>query len=680
MLELSKLFDTTGFPPRWHCGSWSDFHGWVHVVSDLAIFGAYAAIPISITSYVMLKKQDVAFPRLYWLFAGFILSCGLTHLVEATLFWHPWYRFSGLMKVITAGVSWFTVVAMIRALPMAMTIPGAAKLNRQLSAEIVEHKRAEVALQAASARLALAMDHSGLGNWNWDAESDACYFSRRAAAIFGMPAETAIPWNQVLEHIHGEDREGVNEGLRKAVAQRAIFDCDFRFQRSGGTEVWVSAKGRAEDDGQGGPIHVSGIIADITERKTGDKIREELLVRESQARQEAEDANRMKDEFLAVLSHELRTPLNAILGWAGMLRASHMDEGELTEGLEVIERNTLAQAKLVEDLLDMSRIIAGKVRLDVQTVDLSAIINASIDAVRPQVETKNLNIVSILDPMAGPVRGDPARLQQVLWNLLTNAVKFTERGGKIEVALERVNSHVEITVSDNGVGIEPDFLPHVFDRFRQADSSMTRRHGGLGLGLAIVKNLVELHGGTINAKSGGRNRGTSFRIALPLPITHGGSHSATGIHPATVVPTELSEFENPDLTGIHILAVDDERDSLEMVRRLLENKGAEVTMASSGEEALEKLAKNPAFDLMISDIGMPVMNGYELITTIRGMKPNEGGQITAIALTAFARSEDRRRAMTAGFDTFLSKPVETNELLAVVHRCVTRHRQSGSVE
>lgn len=671
MLDFfSKLFDTSGFPPRWHCGQWSEAHGWLHIISDLAIFGAYAAIPISITAYILSKKQEVAFPKLYYLFAGFILSCGFTHLVEASIFWHPWYRFSALVKVTTAVLSWATVGALIKILPAAMQLPGTTKLNEQLRQEVRERQESEAALQESSTRLELAMEHSGVGDWSWDEDTQMCQLSKRSAEIIGLPGPGVYPWGAVLDVVVPEYRGHVMGSFGKAVENGAVVDEEFLIVKKDG-QSWVSAKGRRVPGPNGKLGRMVGTLADVTGRKKADKERESLLAMESKARREAEEANRMKDEFLAVLSHELRAPLNAILGWAHLLKDTDSQE-ELAGGLEVIERNTLAQAKLVEDLLDMSRVTSGKIRLDLQAVDLRTIIKTAEDAILPSATAKKIRVLCVVDPRASPVRGDPSRLQQVLWNLLTNAVKFTPEGGKIEVVVARVNSHVEISISDTGMGIAADFLPHVFDRFRQADSTITRKYGGLGLGLALVQTLIEMHGGKVTAESPGPGQGATFRISLPLPVATlelGGAR----MHPAAEEATKEGDPDPTDLTGDKVLIVDDEADNGEMLRRLFTNHGAEAVVVLTAAQGLEELGRQ-AFDVIVSDIGMPEMDGFEFIKEVRAGKSGENRQIPALALTAFARPDDRRRAMIAGFDTFLSKPVDTDELLAVLHRFVSRDR------
>jgi PAS domain S-box-containing protein len=408
---------------------------------------------------------------------------------------------------------------------------------------------------------------------------------------------------------------------------------------------------------------------DITERKHAEAEREQLLVSEREARERAEREMRIKDEFLATLSHELRTPLNAILGWANVLRTTG-NPHDITEGLEVIERNARVQTQIIEDLLDMSRIISGKVRLDVQRVDLLPVIRAAIESVKPMAISKEIRVTSVLDPMGGPISGDPARLQQVLWNLLTNALKFTPKGGRVQVVLERVNSHLEISVNDSGQGIAPDFLPHVFDRFRQADASTTREQRGLGLGLAIVKNLIELHGGSVRAKSPGPSKGSTFTLVLPVVTAHIDA-DADRQHPRAAIGEVVDEKLN--LEGVRVLAIDDEADARHLIKRILGGCGAHVETADSGAAALRYLRRTKP-DVLIADIGMPSEDGYTVLRNIRQLPTEEGGNVPAIALTAFARSEDRRRAVLSGFQMHIAKPVEPSELIAMVASLAGRTR------
>lgn len=409
------------------------------------------------------------------------------------------------------------------------------------------------------------------------------------------------------------------------------------------------------------------IAALAIERARNEQQREELLRRERAARAEAERASRMKDEFLSTLSHELRTPLHAILGWSQVL--ARRGTTDLATGLEVIERNARAQTKIIDDLLDMSRIVSGKVRLDVQSVDLAAVARLAVDTVRPGADAKGVRLQAVLDPLAGPVNGDPNRLQQVLWNLLTNAIKFTPRGGRVQVLLERVNSHLELSVIDSGQGISPSFLPHVFDRFTQADASNTRQHAGLGLGLAIVKQLVELHGGSVRAKSAGPGQGATFSIELPLLSVTGEAPDVPRRHPTRGddadrdLPSPASRIA--DFSGLKILVVDDEADARMLLRRLFEHSRATVLEASSAAEALS-LLRSARPDVLVSDIGMPGESGYFLIRQIRALPADAGGATPAVALTAYARTEDRTQAILAGFHHHVAKPVEPAELIAMV--------------
>jgi PAS domain S-box-containing protein len=385
---------------------------------------------------------------------------------------------------------------------------------------------------------------------------------------------------------------------------------------------------------------------------------------------EAQESNRIKDEFLATVSHELRTPLTAILGWAHLLRTAPSDSDDILKACETIERNARAQAQLIDDLLDVSRIITGKLRIDVRPVDPNTFIEAAIESVKPGAEAKGVRLQRIMDTGVVSVAGDPVRLQQVVWNLLANAIKFTPRGGRVQVKLERVNSHVEITVSDTGAGIAPEFLPLVFDRFRQADQRKTRQHGGLGLGLSIVRHLVELHGGTVRAESSGEGQGSTFTVLLPVAPVYRAEAEVGRVHPAArdTLPTyDCAER----LDGLRILVVDDEPDTCELLKAGLGQCGADVTVAGSVAEAYE-LMRDGIPDLLISDIGMPGEDGYELIRRVRQLPAESGGRVPAIALTAYARVEDRMQALRAGYQMHVPKPVELAELVAVAASLVQR--------
>jgi len=403
-------------------------------------------------------------------------------------------------------------------------------------------------------------------------------------------------------------------------------------------------------------VGASKIARDITERKQAEAERARLLT-------VAQEASRLKDEFLATLSHELRTPLNAILGYTRMLRSGLIAPEKEARALDTIERNATSLTEIIEDVLDVSRIISGKIRLNVRAVDMHAVIEESIEAVRPAADARNVRIECILDSGEAPVSGDPERLQQILWNLVSNAVKFTERGGRVQIRLERAASHVALIVSDTGIGIAPEFLPYVFERFRQGDSGVTREFGGLGLGLAITRHLVEMHGGTIDVTSAGRGAGATFRVKLPLMIVHAKERSSPSPHPrAHRAGTNVTVAA---LHGVSVLAVDDDVDALMMVREILEAAGAHVTTADSAQEALALIeVADP--DVLLADVGMPKMSGFELIAAVRRSPNRRVQKIPAAALTAYARSEDRAHALRSGFQLHLAKPIDPGELMAAI--------------
>ena len=389
---------------------------------------------------------------------------------------------------------------------------------------------------------------------------------------------------------------------------------------------------------------------------------------------EARDANRTKDDFLAVLSHELRTPLNAILGYSRLLRGGMLTGEHVDRALETVERNSRWLTQIVEDVLDVSRIVSGKIRLDVQPVELPAVVDNAVLTIQPAADAKGVKLQTLIDPRVGPVAGDPDRLQQVVWNLLSNAVKFSSRGARVQVRLQRVNSHLELIVSDTGAGIRTDFLPFVFERFRQADAGPTRKTGGLGLGLSIVRHIVELHGGSVEADSAGLGEGATFTVRLPMMIVQPSSTTPKREHPQAERRTPLEKLS--DLTGVSVLAVDDEPDALGLLRVVLETAGARVTTAASALAALGLIETlNP--DVLVADIGMPEIDGFELIKRVRALPNSEISNVPAAALTAFARSEDRTKALQSGFEMHLAKPVDPGELVASVATLVRRKRMSS---
>jgi PAS domain S-box-containing protein len=424
-------------------------------------------------------------------------------------------------------------------------------------------------------------------------------------------------------------------------------------------------------------VGASKIARDITEQKQARKAldaayaaaerarndAEQLAAEKERLYRQAEESSRLKEEFLATISHELRAPLSAILGWTRMLRLGQLSTEEQAKALDTIERNARAQAQLIDDLLDVSRIVTGKLRMDVRPSDPTSFIDAAVEAVRPAAEAKGVRVQKVMDTGAVSIPGDPVRLQQVVWNLLSNAIKFTPRGGHVQIRSERVNSHLEIVVSDTGQGIAADFLPHVFDRFRQADQKTSRQYGGMGLGLSIVRHLVELHGGTVRASSEGVGRGATFTVQLPIIPVYQVDSSGDRVHPGArelLPPHDITDR----LDGLRILVVDDEPDTRDLLKQGLEYCGATVSLAGSASEALTAL-DNEVPDILISDIGMPGVDGYDLIKKIRMLQTERGRHVPAIALTAYTRVEDRLHALRAGYDMHVPKPVELTELCAV---------------
>jgi PAS domain S-box-containing protein len=527
-----------------------------------------------------------------------------------------------------------------------------------------ERKRMEQSLRISRERLDLIFQSSELGLWYCDLPFDKLVWNDKCKEHFGLPPEAEVTIDLFYDRIHPDDRERTRQAIANSIAGRIGYDIDYRTVAPDGQVRWIRAIGRAFYDEVGNPFRFDGITVDATERKRQEEERDRLLQREQAARAQAEAANRIKDEFLAVLSHELRTPLNPILGWSKLLRKARstspegvsrkLDDKTIDRALETIERNAQLQTQLIEDLLDVSRILQGKLSLSVCPVDLSSTIEAALETVRLAAEAKSIEIQSVIHSNIGQVLGDAGRLQQVVWNLLSNAVKFTPSGGQVEIRLEFLSTQAQIQVSDTGKGINPDFLPYVFDYFRQADSTTTRTFGGLGLGLAIVRHLVELHGGTVQAESPGEGQGATFTIRLPLMVNQ-----------TKASKNNAQSDADLDLGGVLILIVDDDADSLEFHTFLLEQWGATTICAPSAKEALQALAQSKP-DLLLSDIGMPEMDGYRLMRTVRGMTPEQGGQIPAIALTAYAGEIDQQQAFLSGFQMHLPKPVEPNELIQAI--------------
>ncbi|MEH2172431.1 YlcI/YnfO family protein [Nostoc sp.] len=531
----------------------------------------------------------------------------------------------------------------------------------------VERARAEAALRDSENRFRMAIEAAQLGTWDWNLITNQLIWDEGCKAMFGLPAEAESSIEVFFAGLHPDDRERLEQVVQWTLNPKSSGKYDVEYRTIGiqdGVERWIAARGQAYFDAADNPQRFVGTVLNITEQKRIQAEREQLFAREQAARETADRANRIKDEFLAVLSHELRSPLNPILGWTQLLQNGKLSEARRTEALKIIERNANLQTRLIEDLLDISRIMQGKLSLTAAPVRLTFVISAAVETVRLVAEAKNIAIALDLDFEIAPIFGDAARLQQVVWNLLTNAVKFTPNGGQVTIELRQLDGLAQIQVIDTGKGINRQFLPHVFEYFRQEDGSTTRKFGGLGLGLAIVRQIVEMHGGRITAESQGENQGATFIIQLPLmqqatsmPAARAKLNASEPIH--TQTKTEVL------LDSVQILLVDDEPDTREFQAFVLSQSGANVTAVASALEALQALEQF-AFDVLVSDIGMAQMDGYMLMQQIRSRPPNQGGNIRAIALTAYAAEIDQQRALQVGFQTHITKPVEPEKLVRAI--------------
>ena len=530
-----------------------------------------------------------------------------------------------------------------------------------LANDITERKKAGDALRISEDRYRDLVDNSHELICTHDLDGRVLSVNPWAARALGYPQEKLIGIN-IRDGLLPEYRAEFDEYLRKVTTEGSARGVMKVRTATGETRLWEYYN-TLRTEGVEKPI-VRGMAHDATERR-------EALKREKEAWLEAEAANRVKDEFLSTLSHELRTPLTAIMGWSDLLLHDEVEPAKRRQAIETIARNANSQCQLINDLLEVSRIITGKLRLEFVACDLQSVIAAAAESIRPTAEAKGIRLQLSFDKGAGEVYGDQERLQQVVWNLLSNGVKFTQSGGSVQVILKRINSHVEITVADTGVGIHPNFLPHVFDRFRQEDGSTTRTYGGLGLGLAIVRHLVELHGGTARAESDGENQGSRFTVRLPLMVT---AEHHVEAPPVAAVVGETSRDRQMSLNGLRVLIVDDEFDARTLLTAMLERCGAEVLSAGSALEGLESVERwRP--DVLVADIGMPVEDGYGLIRKVRALPKERGGQTPALALTAYARTEDRVRAISEGYQLHLAKPVDRVELATVVASLASRAAQ-----
>jgi len=537
----------------------------------------------------------------------------------------------------------------------------AARVLRQVRAEreLAETemlRRSQAALRESVEKFQTLADNIAQLAWMADGAGSIFWYNKRWFDYTGTTPEgmEREGWRAV---IHPEHADRVLEKIARCFREGEAWEDTFPLRGRGGDYGWFLSRAAPIRNAEGGVARWFGTSTDVTDQRRLLEEREALLESERAARAEAERNARLKDEFLATLSHELRTPLNAIVGWSKLLTSRPPDPETLAKGLDVIARNARAQSQLIDDLLDMSRIVSGKLRLEMRAVDIAGVVEGALESVGPTAEAKGVALEREVEPRAGLVLGDPDRLQQVLWNLLSNAVKFTPPGGRVRVAARRSGSSVEVSVSDTGEGIRPEFLAQIFERFRQADASAARRHAGLGLGLSIVRSLVELHGGSVSASSEGEGHGATFTVRLPR--TAPGEAADDGFVP----PAEAGDAL--DLTGLRVVLVEDEEDSRDLLRRVLEGSGAQALPAASADEGLEAVRRHRP-DVLLSDIGMPGQDGYDLIRRVRALPEAEGGSTPAAALTAFARPADRERALAAGFQAHLAKPVNAAAVLALV--------------
>ena len=547
-------------------------------------------------------------------------------------------------------------------------LAGQAALSLENARLFEQSQREKAALAALEERYRLVTEQMPQIVWMADARGAHLYFNRRWYDFTGLsPAQSlGEGWAQPL---HPDDADRAQVRWQHSLDSGAPYEIEYRFRRHDGEYHWFLARALPLRDEMGRITKWFGTCTDVDDAKAAAAERTRALKNEEQARLEAEDANRLKDEFLAVVSHELRTPLTPILGWLELLKTDDPDADFRRQAYDVIERNTRAQAQIVNDLLDVSRIISGKLKLELQTIDLRDVVRAAIETVEPTARVKGVALEAQLPPRAAINIGDADRLQQVAWNLISNAVKFTPRGGQVTVKLGRQHSEYVMEIVDSGAGIAAEFLPYVFERFRQADASSTRATGGLGLGLSIVRHLVEQHGGTVSVDSRGLKLGSTFRVCLPIaPVVA----TPPGTDELRLDDAEQSLDTRQSLDGLKILAVDDEADAREMLQAVLSRYGARVQTAPNVQAALEIFATFRP-DILLSDIGMPEANGYSLIEKIRALPDESGGQTPAIALTAYARSEDRARALEAGFQNHLAKPIAPAKLVAALRELADKN-------
>ncbi|MDB4990021.1 MAG: domain S-box [Myxococcaceae bacterium] len=656
-----------GFMPHGHCYLWTPSMVWAQVGSNALIGMAYVSIA-STLGVLVRRIKDMPFALVYVAFGVFILSCGMTHWLDVVTVWRPIYWVDAAVRILTAVASVATALLILPMIPRAVSLAATARLSeerrerlevtlsqleeahRQLAERAEEHRQRADLSEEQFQSLVESMPQLA---WISAPDGRAIFRNARWAEYSGLDLQTLD--ERGWESLH--DPMLVTHTIQRwsaSLSSGTAFDAECRLRRFDGEYRWFIARAVPLRDNTGCVTRWVGTCTDIHEQHT--------------LRDEALRTARMKDEFLATVSHELRTPLTAILGWARVLLRRDENAAPQRKGIETIERNAVMQAQLIEDLLDISRIVSGKMRLNMELVDPSGAVEAAIESTRLAASAKGVNLISSIERNGARVLADASRIQQIVWNLLLNSIKFTPPGGQVGVMLAVVSDHMEIAVTDTGVGIGTDFLPYVFDRFSQEDGSIRRRRGGLGIGLAIVKHLAELHGGTVSAESAGEGKGSTFTLKLPI----GASTALQSADALAQTSARVNVYTRlPQLAGVRVLLVEDEPDARELVVTILAECGVVATVVEDASQALRVL-EHTAFDLLLFDIGLPGQDGYELIRAIRANA--ELRQIPAAALTAYARVEDRRKALDAGFQEHITKPVDPGELVAILANLVQLER------
>lgn len=651
---LERIFGQ-GFMPHGHCYLWAPEMVWTQVSANLLIGVAYASIATTLGVLVR-RIVNIPFAWVYLAFGTFILSCGLTHLFDVVTVWHPVYWADAAVRVVTATASVATAVLIVPMVPRAVAFATDARLSNERATQLeAAHLELEAAHRELARREREARERASVSEeqfrklvetmpqlaWISDSTGKHIFRNQRWQEYTGLSfADPADPrWQESHEP---STREAVLAAWANAVSNKTQFELESQFRRADGENRWFLLRAVPLFDDAGNVLSWMGTCTDIHDQRL--------------SHEEALRTAKMKDEFLATVSHELRTPLNAIVGWAHLLRAGTLSPEKVARALESVENNAHAQARLVDDLIDLSRIISGKMRLEPALTNPAEAVEAALDVVRHAALAKGIELNTAVDHQAGLVMADPGRLQQIVWNLVGNAIKFTPKHGRVTVHSLCVNGQVQIAISDTGPGIKRDFLPHLFEKFTQEDGSSRRTYGGLGLGLAITKQLVELQGGEIHAESAGEGRGAAFTVTLPL------AREATQRTASKPAPAVL-ETPSQALLGLRLLLVEDDLDSREVVSAILADWGVTVTAAGNAEAALELLQQH-AVDVIVSDVGLPGMDGHAFMQAVRE-KPALA-HVPAVALTAFAYAEDKKRALDAGFQLHLRKPFTHNELLATV--------------